>query len=82
MFDKIRLKEILVEYKKRFVQKQWPDENFKWEAVKCFQDNWDVNADDFSGMLKKSLSKSAFIKIKSLRTPRIWTLPWSISTTD
>lgn len=58
MFDKIRLKEILVEYKKRFIQKQWPDENFKWEAVKCFQDNWDVNADDFSGMLKKSLSKT------------------------
>ena len=58
MFDKIRLKEILVEYKKRFVQKRWPDENFKWEAVKCFQDNWDVNADDFSGMLKKSLSKT------------------------
>lgn len=39
MFDKIRLKEVLVEYKKQFVQKQWPDENFKWEAVKCFQDN-------------------------------------------
>lgn len=58
MFDKIRLKEVLVEYKKQFVQKQWPDENFKWEAVKCFQDNWDVNADDFSGMLKKSLSKT------------------------
>lgn len=58
MFDKTRLKEILVEYKERFVQKQWPDENFKWEAVKCFQDNWDVNADDFSGMLKKSLSKT------------------------
>lgn len=58
MFDKIRLKEVLVEYKKQFVQKQWPDENFKWEAVKCFQDNWDVNDDDFSGMLKKSLSKT------------------------
>lgn len=58
MFDKIRLKEILVEYKRRFVREQWPDENFKWEAVKCFQDNWDVNADDFSGMLKKSLSKT------------------------
>lgn len=58
MFDKIRLKEILVEYKKRFVQEQWPDENFKWEAVKCFQVNWDVNDDDFSRMLKKSLSKT------------------------
>ena len=58
MFDKTRLKAALVKYKERFVQKQWPDENFKWEAVKCFQDNWDVNADDFSGMLKKSLSKT------------------------
>jgi len=58
MFDKTRLKAALVKYKERFVQKQWPDKNFKWEAVKCFQDNWDVNADDFSGMLKKSLSKT------------------------
>lgn len=58
MFDKIRLKNVLVEYKRRFVREQWTDENFKWEAVKCFQDNWDVNADDFSGMLKKSLSKT------------------------
>lgn len=58
MFDKIRLKNVLVEYKRRFVREQWPNENFKWEAVKCFQDNWDVNADDFSGMLKKSLSKT------------------------
>lgn len=58
MFDKIRLKNVLVEYKRRFVREQWPNENFKWEAVKYFQDNWDVNADDFSGMLKKSLSKT------------------------
>ena len=36
MFDKTRLKAALVKYKERFVQKQWPDENFKWEAVKCF----------------------------------------------
>ena len=48
MFNKMRLKSALVEYKKRFVQTQWPDEKYKWEAVKCFQVNWDVNADDFA----------------------------------
>lgn len=33
MFDKSLLKDVLVEYKKDFVQKQWPDEKYKWEAV-------------------------------------------------
>ena len=47
-----------VEYKKRFVQTQWPDEKYKWEAVKCFQVNWDVNSDDFAGMLTKALSQT------------------------
>lgn len=32
MFDKFRLKEVLVEYKKRFVQQQWPNEKYKWEV--------------------------------------------------
>ena len=59
MFDKSRLKAALVEYKKHFVQTQWPDEKYKWEAVKCFQVNWDVNASDFAGMLTKSLSQAA-----------------------
>lgn len=58
MFNKMRLKSALVEYKKRFVQTQWPDEKYKWEAVKCFQVNWDVNADDFAAMLTKALSQT------------------------
>lgn len=59
MFDKFRLKEAVVEYKKRFVQTQWPDEKYKWEAVKCFQVNWDINSDNFAQMLTKSLSQTA-----------------------
>ncbi len=58
MFNKMRLKSALVEYKKRFIQTQWPDEKYKWEAVKCFQVNWDVNADDFAAMLTKALSQT------------------------
>lgn len=58
MFDVFRLKEVLVTYKENFVSKQWPDEKYKWEAVKCFQDNWDVNAPDFADMLTRSLAKT------------------------
>lgn len=59
MFDEFRLKEALVSYKRDFVQKLWPNEKYKWQAVKCFQLNWDVNATDFAEMLKKSLSATA-----------------------
>ena len=48
MFNRERLKEAVAEYKKCFVQKWWPDEKYKWEMVKCFQVNWNVNADDFA----------------------------------
>ncbi|BFL46166.1 hypothetical protein [Lactonifactor longoviformis] len=58
MFNKILLKKALAGYKKEFVQKQWPEEKYKWEAVKCFQMNWDVNADDFAQMLRKALSQT------------------------
>ena len=53
MFDEFRLKEALVSYKRDFAQKLWPNEKYKWQAVKCFQLNWDVNATDFAEMLKK-----------------------------
>lgn len=58
MFNKILLKKALAGYKKDFVQKQWPEEKYKWEAVKCFQMNWDVNADDFAQMIRKALSQT------------------------
>lgn len=61
MFNRERLKEAVAEYKKCFVQKWWPDEKYKWEMVKCFQVNWDVNADGFAAMLAKSLAKAAAI---------------------
>ena len=58
MFDKYRLQEVLVQYKKNFVSTQWGDEKYKWEAVKWFQDNWEVNAPDFAEMLSRSLEKT------------------------
>ena len=58
MFDQFRLKDVLVAYKQNFVAKQWGDEKYKWESVKWFQDNWDVNAPDFAEMLNRSLDKT------------------------
>ena len=58
MFDKFRLKDVLVDYKLDFVSNEWANEKYKWEAIKGFQDNWDVNAEDFAGMLHRSLDKT------------------------
>ncbi len=58
MFDKQRLHEILEEYKSNYFLSHFPDENFKWKAIKVFQDNWDIDAEDFPEMLNKALSRT------------------------
>ena len=58
MFNEDKLDSIIAEYKKQFIQSQWPKEKFKWEAVKCFQDNWDISTDNFTEMLINSLAKT------------------------
>ncbi len=58
MIEQMRLKDILVQYKQNFVSKIWGEEKYKWEAVKWFQKNWDVNAPDFAEMLNRSLGKT------------------------
>ncbi|PKM57649.1 MAG: restriction endonuclease [Firmicutes bacterium HGW-Firmicutes-3] len=59
MFDKLCLQKVLEEYKRKFISTQWENEKYKWEAVKNFQDNWDVNAPDFTGMLVRALAKTS-----------------------
>ena len=58
MIDKKAFSDALSNYKKDFVAGWWANENFKWEAVKCFQDNWNADAEDFAEMLKHSLAKT------------------------
>ena len=57
MFNKAILKEVLVNYKKNFID-IWGQEKYKWEAIKHFQDNWDVKTEDFVDMLSLSLEKT------------------------
>lgn len=48
------LKQYITEYKLNFesVNQQ---EIYKWKAVKCFQDNWDIDAENFYQMLLASI---------------------------
>jgi len=71
MVNRARLQEILIQYKQDLAGWQWKNEKFKWEAVKCFQDNWDVNAQDFTEMLTRSLDKTANLLASANNFPRV-----------
>ena len=57
MFDHAKLTEVISAYKEYF-PKHWKDEKYKWEAIKHFQQHWDINAVDFKAMLESSLEKT------------------------
>ena len=51
------IREVLARYKSDFT-KYWEDEKYKWVAVQHFQKNWNIEAEDFAGMLKESFSQA------------------------
>ena len=69
MINKELLREALAEYKISFPSERWPEERYKWEAIKAFQDNWDINASDFSSMLEASLSKADILLLSANNFP-------------
>lgn len=48
---------IISQYKENFNEIH-QEEIYKWQAFKCFQDNWDINAGDFAEMLERSLAEA------------------------
>lgn len=56
MFNKDALRQVIDEYKKRF-SKWWIDEKFKWQAIKYFNNNWDIEAEDFHEMISNTLNR-------------------------
>ena len=58
MFDREVFQQILSSYKADFLEELWPQERFKWVAVKQFQDHWDANAENFGSMLEKALAET------------------------
>lgn len=70
MLDKNHLAEIISLYKQDFESFVWEKENYKWEAIKQFQNNWNIDAEDFFEMLHQSLSKTYNLLDSSSRFPR------------
>ena len=54
------LKGYISQYKATFAEHRLgkDDEIYKWKAVKCFQDNWDIDAADLPTMLRASLAQT------------------------
>lgn len=55
--DMISTKQLLLARYKEELPKFWEDEKYKWEAVKHFQDNWDIDASDFGAMFTEATKK-------------------------
>ena len=58
LFDVDKFNGILLAYKEAIKNGWLEKEKYKWEAIKCFQDNWDVDAFDFENMWVKATSKT------------------------
>jgi len=70
MFQQEVLRDAVAAYKRDFANFQWEDERYKWEAVKCFQDHWDLQAEDFPGMLRRALDKTYNLLASTNNFPR------------
>lgn len=55
MFNKKNLDNALKVYKENFTN-IWKNEMYKWKAVKHFQDNWNIDSDNFEDMFEESTS--------------------------
>ena len=51
------LENIISFYKENYSQIE-KHELYKWKAVQTFQDNWNIDEEDFYEMLKRSLSQT------------------------
>lgn len=54
-FNVEKMQVILTEYKKVFKNEIWSDEDYKWKAIKLFQDNWNIDAPNLAEMIEASL---------------------------
>ena len=69
MINHEKLKESLIQYKAAF-ENRWPDERYKWEAVKWFQEHWDINADNFYEMFTVATDKTFNLLVSMNNFPR------------
>lgn len=81
MINLEKLQNALVEYKKIF-DERWQGEKYKWEAVKWFQDHWDINANDFADMFAKATEKTANLLASMNNFPRKMVIQYAQDDTE
>lgn len=69
MINSEKLESILAGYKSYFPV-HWEDEKYKWEAIKHFQDHWNVDADNFGDMFKQATDKTFNLLASGYAYPR------------
>ena len=62
------LAKLLTKYREE-LPSYWKDEKYKWEAVKYFQENWNVDAEDFSAMFTEATNKHYNLLASSMYYP-------------
>ena len=55
---------------KTYFPTHWSDEKYKWEAIKHFQDKWDIDAENFGDMFKKATDKTSNLLASGYAYPR------------
>jgi len=69
MIDLEVLKDVLDAYKRDFARR-WDEERYKWEAVKHFQEHWDIHAEAFGEMFLKATEKTKNLLMSRHHYPR------------
>lgn len=76
MIDRKKFDNLVKEYQNYFTnhkggngESYWGEEEFKWRGIKTFQDNWDIEAQDLSDMIKRSLSGVSHMMVSQARFP-------------
>lgn len=64
-----KAEDLISNYKSNF-KKHIKEERYKWDAVRCFQDNWNIDSSDFLDMLKKSFSQTKNLLDSNYYYPR------------
>lgn len=70
MINESVFNDVIVKYKDFLKTEEWgSQELYKWEAVSVFQKNWDIDAANFSDMLKRSLSATKNLLVSQSNYP-------------
>lgn len=65
-----RFNEILAQFKAGFKGERWQNEMFKWQAIKRFQEVWDIQALDFLDMFMKATDQTYSLLANMSNFPR------------